>query len=86
MRCSGRASFFKDSLPPPPHQNHLVLRSGEAPVDDIWMRDIAPMYVANEADVLPFDLNFNGWGPVGCGRSGQGIGWLAQRGISLVEK
>lgn len=34
----------------------------EAPVDDIWMRDIAPMYVANGSDMLPVDLNFNGWG------------------------
>jgi agmatine deiminase len=34
----------------------------EAPVDDIWMRDIAPMYIASDSDVLPVDLNFNGWG------------------------
>lgn len=34
----------------------------EAPVDDIWMRDIAPMYIASGPEVLPVDLNFNGWG------------------------
>lgn len=34
----------------------------EAPVDDIWMRDIAPMYIASGSDVVPVDLNFNGWG------------------------
>ncbi|MCP1973899.1 agmatine deiminase [Bradyrhizobium elkanii] len=34
----------------------------EAPVDDIWMRDIAPIYIARGSDVLPVDLNFNGWG------------------------
>jgi agmatine deiminase len=34
----------------------------EAPVDDIWMRDIAPMYIASGSEVLPVDLNFNGWG------------------------
>jgi agmatine deiminase len=34
----------------------------EALVDDIWMRDIAPVYIASGSDVLPVDLNFNGWG------------------------
>ncbi|WFU68194.1 agmatine deiminase family protein [Bradyrhizobium brasilense] len=34
----------------------------EAPVDDIWMRDIAPIYIAGDFEVLPVDLNFNGWG------------------------
>ena len=37
----------------------------EAPVDDIWMRDIAPMYIASGSEVLPVDLNFNGWGASG---------------------
>lgn len=33
-----------------------------APVDDIWMRDIAPIYVMLDGDAVPIDLNFNSWG------------------------
>jgi agmatine deiminase len=34
----------------------------EAPVDDIWMRDIAPVYARDGDRVVAIDLNFNGWG------------------------
>ena len=38
----------------------------EAPVDDIWMRDIAPTFAIRTAgerqEVLALDWNFNGWG------------------------
>ena len=34
----------------------------EAPVDDIWMRDIAPIYAMRGGETVPIDLNFNGWG------------------------
>jgi len=34
----------------------------EAPVDDIWMRDIAPLFAIRENEVVAIDLNFNGWG------------------------
>jgi hypothetical protein len=33
----------------------------EAPVDDIWMRDIAPTFVRDFSEVAVLDLNFNGW-------------------------
>jgi agmatine deiminase len=33
-----------------------------APVDDIWMRDIAPIYAMRGNHAVPIDLNFNGWG------------------------
>ncbi|MCC8978667.1 agmatine deiminase family protein [Bradyrhizobium acaciae] len=33
-----------------------------APVDDIWMRDIAPVYAMRGNHAVPIDLNFNGWG------------------------
>ena len=33
-----------------------------APVDDIWMRDIAPIYAMHGTQRVPIDLNFNGWG------------------------
>jgi agmatine deiminase len=38
----------------------------EAPVDDIWMRDIAPTFAwrnnGREQDLVAIDWNFNGWG------------------------
>jgi agmatine deiminase len=34
----------------------------EAPVDDIWMRDIAPVFALDDEEVVAIDLNFNGWG------------------------
>lgn len=33
-----------------------------APVDDIWMRDIAPIYAMRGNHAVPIDLNFNSWG------------------------
>lgn len=34
----------------------------EAPVDDIWMRDIAPTFALRGGKVVAIDFNFNGWG------------------------
>jgi agmatine deiminase len=34
----------------------------EAPVDDIWMRDIAPSFALHGNQVVAIDWNFNGWG------------------------
>jgi len=38
----------------------------EAPVDDIWMRDIAPTFAwrgnGDERELVAIDWNFNGWG------------------------
>jgi agmatine deiminase len=33
-----------------------------APVDDIWMRDIAPIYAIQGIRAVPIDFNFNSWG------------------------
>jgi len=33
-----------------------------APVDDVWMRDIAPIYALRGNHAAPIDLNFNSWG------------------------
>lgn len=33
-----------------------------APVDDIWMRDIVPIYAMRGKHAVPIDLNFNSWG------------------------
>src|SRR3954452_2407834 len=32
-----------------------------APVDDIWMRDIAPVFAKRGQETVAIDLNFNGW-------------------------
>jgi agmatine deiminase len=34
----------------------------EAPVDDIWMRDIAPTFALQNSEAVVIDWNFNGWG------------------------
>jgi agmatine deiminase len=34
----------------------------EAPVDDIWMRDIAPTFAFRGNKIVAIDWNFNGWG------------------------
>lgn len=34
----------------------------EAPVDDIWVRDIAPVFAWRGGEVVAIDFNFNGWG------------------------
>ncbi len=34
----------------------------EAPVDDIWMRDIAPTFGRRGCEIVAIDWNFNGWG------------------------
>jgi agmatine deiminase len=41
----------------------------EGPVDDIWMRDIAPTFALRDGDegqeIVAIDWNFNGWGGTG---------------------
>lgn len=32
-----------------------------APVDDIWMRDIAPVFAHGPDGIVAIDLKFNGW-------------------------
>ena len=42
---------------------HLAPRFHRIPYGDIWLRDTAPIFVANEAgDVRPAHFAFNGWG------------------------
>ncbi|MGH6681683.1 MAG: agmatine deiminase family protein [Bradyrhizobium sp.] len=46
-------------------QSRFACRNVEivsAPVDDIWMRDIAPIYAMRGNHPVPIDLNFNSWG------------------------
>jgi agmatine deiminase len=44
----------------------------EAPVDDIWMRDIAPVYALRKGEPICIDLNFNGWGSTSLRRARPG--------------
>ena len=50
----------------------------EAPVDDIWMRDIAPTFGQRGNEIVAIDWNFNGWGSTRRRR--------ARPGDSLVKK
>lgn len=44
----------------------------QAPVDDIWMRDIAPVYALLNGEPVCIDLNFNAWGSTGLRRARPG--------------
>jgi agmatine deiminase len=44
----------------------------EAPVDDIWMRDIAPTFAIQDGNIIAIDWNFNGWGSTSTRRSRPG--------------
>ncbi len=54
----------------------------EAPVDDIWMRDIAPTFALrgeqSEQEVVAIDWNFNGWGGTDFARPRRPGDWLAK--------
>lgn len=43
-----------------------------APVDDIWMRDIAPTFALRGNETVAIDWNFNGWGSTSERRSRPG--------------
>jgi agmatine deiminase len=61
----------------------------EAPVDDIWMRDIAPTFALSESGLIAVDWNFNGWGspPIRPARPGDRLAGLISStlGISAMS-
>ena len=61
----------------------------EVPVDDIWMRDIAPTFARQGKEIVAIDWNFNGWGntPARRSRAGDRLAGLARRvfGHSIVN-
>jgi agmatine deiminase len=61
----------------------------EAPVDDIWMRDIAPTFALSESGLIAVDWNFNGWGstPIRPTRPGDRLAGLisSKLGISAMS-
>lgn len=60
----------------------------EAPVDDIWMRDIAPTFALSESGFIAVDWNFNAWGstPIRPARPGDRLAGLisSKLGISAM--
>ena len=65
------------------HSNITVI---EAPVDDIWMRDIAPTFamrgIDRDQEVVAVDWNFNGWGGT-CERPPRAGDQLAKTAASI---
>jgi agmatine deiminase len=49
----------------------------EAPVDDIWMRDIAPTFALHDGEAVAIDFNFNGWGSKRLARPGDRLAGTA---------
>lgn len=60
-----------------------------APVDDIWMRDIAPTFAFRGNEIVAIDWNFNGWGSTPRRRSRPGdrlAGFFAiELGVPIVH-
>jgi agmatine deiminase len=61
----------------------------EAPVDDIWMRDIAPTFALRGDEVVAIDWNFNSWGSTSArpARPGDRLAGLmaAKLGLMLIH-
>jgi agmatine deiminase len=57
----------------------------EAPVDDIWMRDIAPTFARSEGGLIAVDWNFNGWGSTSArpARPGDRLAGLIASGLGI---
>ena len=58
----------------------------EAPVDDIWMRDIAPTFALYNSEVVAIDWNFNGWAEPMIDRHARGIISPEQRNRFLTYR
>ena len=65
----------------------------EAPVDDIWMRDIAPILAFRRDKLVSIDFNFNAWGATRKPRAGDRLaglgaaifGWTSVRTSIVAE-
>ncbi|MFI9379575.1 agmatine deiminase family protein [Kutzneria sp. NPDC052558] len=57
------------------------------PVDDLWARDTAPVFVADGGKIAGVDFNFNGWGSKQQHANDAGVARavLARYGLSRVE-
>jgi agmatine deiminase len=55
-----------------------------APVDDIWMRDIAPVFAKRGAETVAFDFNFNAWDNSRTGRPGDRLARIHDFGVPVI--
>ncbi|MCA1501674.1 agmatine deiminase family protein [Bradyrhizobium sp. NBAIM14] len=55
-----------------------------APVDDVWMRDIAPVFAKRGGDTVAIDLNFNGWDGSRSGRPGDRLARTHDFGVPVI--
>ncbi|SIO67016.1 agmatine deiminase [Bradyrhizobium erythrophlei] len=55
-----------------------------APVDDIWMRDIAPVFAHREDEIVAIDLNFNAWDGTRGSRSGDRLARTFDFGVPVI--
>jgi agmatine deiminase len=56
-----------------------------APVDDIWMRDIAPVFGKRGKQVIAIDFNFNGWDNSRRGRAGDRLARTYDFGVPIIS-
>lgn len=55
-----------------------------APVDDIWMRDIAPAFGKRGNQTVAIDFNFNGWDNSRPGRAGDRLARTHDFGVPVI--
>ena len=55
-----------------------------APVDDIWMRDIAPAFGKRGNQTIAIDFNFNGWDNSRPGRAGDRLARTHDFGVPVI--
>jgi agmatine deiminase len=55
-----------------------------APVDDVWMRDIAPVFVRRGGDIVVIDFNFNGWDGSRAARPGDRLARTHDFGVPVI--
>jgi agmatine deiminase len=55
-----------------------------APVDDVWIRDIAPVFAKRGGDIVAIDFNFNGWDGSRAARPGDRLARTHDFGVPIV--
>jgi agmatine deiminase len=55
-----------------------------APVDDVWMRDIAPVFAKRGGDTIAIDFNFNGWDGSRGARPGDRLARTHDFGVPVI--
>lgn len=55
-----------------------------APVDDIWMRDIAPVFAKRGSETIAIDLNFNTWDGSRRPRPGDRLARIFDFGVPVI--